>query len=227
MERLHSERRLGEIEGDSINTNENSRFEKTKEEQALVERAVAGDREAFSALVIENQNIVEASLRAIVTGLSDEDVEDIISTTWLKALNNIDSFEPQAKFSTWLTQIAKNTALDRLRKKSNKDRIISGSANVPVHDSENSPELINVTADPKAFLPDEEYSSREGIHLLRKAINELPESLKKPLLMTMFEDKDYDTIAEELGITKQALKNRIHRARTEIKDKISKRENSH
>src|SRR5512141_3284789 len=81
---------------------------------AEVARARAGDREAFRALVDKHsRNVFRLAFR--MTG-NEEDAEDVVQETFLKAYRNLQRFAGQAEFSTWLHRIAANCAVDALRR---------------------------------------------------------------------------------------------------------------
>jgi RNA polymerase sigma-70 factor, ECF subfamily len=86
------------------------------EDAADVERARAGDREAFRGLVERHsRNVFRLAYR--LTG-NESDAEDVVQEAFLKAYRNLGAFESRANFSTWLFRIASNCAYDLLRSRS-------------------------------------------------------------------------------------------------------------
>src|SRR5580765_3756110 len=84
-------------------------------DSAAVERARAGDREAFQGLVERHsRNVFRLAFR--MTG-NEEDAEDVVQETFLKAYRSLDRFAGHAEFSTWLHRIAANCAVDLLRRR--------------------------------------------------------------------------------------------------------------
>jgi RNA polymerase sigma-70 factor (ECF subfamily) len=79
------------------------------EEQALVDRARHGDAAAFTELVAKYERKIYRLAKHITQ--HDEDAEDVLQESFLKAYSNLDSFQGQSKFYTWLVRIAVNEAL--------------------------------------------------------------------------------------------------------------------
>src|SRR5512139_2315313 len=92
------------------------------EEQALVDRARHGDAAAFTDLVEKYERKIYRLAKHITQ--HDEDAEDVLQESFLKAYSNLDSFQGQSKFYTWLVRIAVNEALMKLRKRKS-DRTVS------------------------------------------------------------------------------------------------------
>ena len=92
------------------------------EEQALVERARAGDTQAFTQLVDRYERKIFRLARNITQ--NDEDAEDVLQESFLKAYSNLENFQMHSKFYTWLVRIAVNEALMKLRKRKS-DRSVS------------------------------------------------------------------------------------------------------
>ena len=93
----------------------------------LVERAKAGDMEAFSELVRRYERRIYRMARQITQ--NDEDAEDVLQESFLKAFEHLDSFQGQSKFYTWVTRIAVNESLMKLRKRKS-DRTVSLDENI-------------------------------------------------------------------------------------------------
>ena len=85
------------------------------DEAALVARAKAGDMEAFTDLVKHYDRRVFRMAKQITQ--NDEDAEDVLQETFLKAYSHLDDFQGNSKFYTWLVRIAVNEALMKLRKR--------------------------------------------------------------------------------------------------------------
>ena len=92
------------------------------DETALVERARAGDAAAFTELVEKYERKIYRLAKHITQ--NDEDAEDVLQETFLKAYSHLDSFAGQSKFYTWIVRIAVNEALMKLRKRKS-DRTVS------------------------------------------------------------------------------------------------------
>ena len=96
-------------------------------ETLTVERARQGDVVAFGELVTRYERRVYRMARQITQ--NDEDAEDVLQETFLKAFEHINSFQGQSKFYTWVTRIAVNESLMKLRKRKS-DRTVSLDENI-------------------------------------------------------------------------------------------------
>ncbi len=184
------------------------------DEQALVERARAGDAAAFSELVTRYERKIYRLAKNITQ--NDEDAEDVLQETFLKAYANLEGFLGQSKFYTWIVRIAVNEALMKLRKRKT-DRTVS--LDEPVETAEDDVvREIAVWED----NPEQRYSRDE----LRNVLNQAVLSLK-PDFRTVFQLRDIEELSTEetaaaLGISIPAVKSRLLRARLQLREKLTR-----
>lgn len=184
------------------------------DEVSLVERARQGDAEAFSALISKYDRRVYRMARQITQ--NDEDAEDVLQDTFLKAYEHLNSFQGQSKFYTWLTRIAVNESLMKLRKRKS-DRTVSLDENIET-DEESIVREIAVWDG----TPEERYGQEE----LRAILDEAIQSLK-PIFRTVFvlrdvEEMSTEETAEMLGLSIAAVKSRLLRARLQLREKLTR-----
>ncbi|GIU75187.1 MAG: RNA polymerase sigma factor [Bryobacteraceae bacterium] len=180
----------------------------------LVERAKAGDMEAFSELVRRYERRIYRMARQITQ--NDEDAEDVLQESFLKAFEHLDSFQGQSKFYTWVTRIAVNESLMKLRKRKS-DRTVSLDENIET-DEEPIVREIAVWED----TPESKYSQEELRQILDAAISSL-----KPIFRTVFILRDVEELsteetAEVLGLSIAAVKSRLLRARLQLREKLTR-----
>lgn len=177
-----------------------SRMDDADEE--LAARARAGDRQAFSLLVRRHQDRVFRFILRM-SGIRDEAM-DLTQETFLKAYRALPGWRPEARFGTWLFQIAHNATLDVLRRR---QRISFVSLEAGLPDEE--------TLDPHDGkpLPEEQLHGKQRIGLLERALRELPLEQREVLLLRELEDMSYAEIAATLGINEGTVKSRLARAR--------------
>ena len=135
--------------------------------------------------------------------------QDALQEAFLSAFKAIERFEGKARLSTWLHRIAVNAALMRLRSRKRKPE-------TSIEDL--LPEFVEDghLANPASSWPlsaEDELQSREVGGIVRRAIDELPETYRTVLLLRDIEDLDTAETAELLDITPNAVKIRLHRAR--------------
>lgn len=180
----------------------------------LVERAQSGDMEAFAELVRRYERRIYRMARQITQ--NDEDAEDVLQESFLKAFQHLDSFQGQSKFYTWVTRIAVNESLMKLRKRKS-DRTVSLDENIET-DEEPIVREIAVWDD----TPESKYSQEELRQILDKAIESL-----KPIFRTVFVLRDVEELsteetAEVLGLSVAAVKSRLLRARLQLRERLTR-----
>ncbi len=180
----------------------------------LVERAQSGDMEAFAELVRRYERRIYRMARQITQ--NDEDAEDVLQESFLKAFQHLDSFQGQSKFYTWVTRIAVNESLMKLRKRKS-DRTVSLDENIET-DEEPIVREIAVWDD----TPESKYSQEELRQILDKAIESL-----KPIFRTVFILRDVEELsteetAEVLGLSIAAVKSRLLRARLQLRERLTR-----
>lgn len=171
-------------------------------ENELAASAQAGNRQAFTELVRRYQDRVFRFILRM-SGTRDEAM-DLTQETFMKAYLALPGWRPEARFGTWLFQIARNATLDVLRRRQCVEF-------VPL-----DAELCAETAiEPRdaAPLPEEQLSDRQRIGLLERALRELPAEQREILLLRELEDMSYAEIAATLGINEGTVKSRLARAR--------------
>lgn len=165
----------------------------------LAARAGRGDRQAFTALVRRHQDGVFRFLLRM-TGSRDEAM-DLTQDTFMKAWQALPQWQPQAQFRTWLLQIARNGALDALRRR--------GVVAFEVLDED------AVIAD-HGPTPEERLHTRQRFGQLEQALRRLVPEHREVLLLREVEGLSYAQIAATLRIEEGTVKSRIARARSAL-----------
>lgn len=173
------------------------------EESELIDRALAGDRDAFAELVHQNQDRLFASMLQ-VTGSPDE-AEEVAQDAFIRAFIKLDTFQRNSQFFTWIYRIAFNSALTRRRKK---------RARVSL-DQIREDNGLEVAGDVDAV--DEPLLRNERVALVRNAIDTLTEEHQKILVLREMDDFAYEEIAEILDISIGTVRSRLSRARRQLK----------
>lgn len=185
-------------------------------EAILLQGLRAHDQQAFRKLVeLNSANVYNVALKI----LGDQhEAEDVLQETFLNAFQAIDRFEGKAKLSTWLYRIATNASLMRLRKRG---RITTYSLDHSLLDDDGSePTAARHLADWSA-VPDELLLTAEARAEMERAIADLPESLRVTFVLRDIQGLSGAETAKVLGITVQAVKNRLHRARLRLRERLS------
>lgn len=188
--------------------------EPENERSINIEELKNGSRVEFSRMVDQfSGNIFRLALR--ITG-SEQDAEDILQETFIKAMHGIGQFEGRSSLSTWLFRIATNEALmlGRKRKPENRQVVL-----VEEEDEENDlqPTLIKDWC----CLPETEFEDDEARRFLNKAVNELPESYRLVFILRDVQGLSVRETAETLDITETNVKQRLLRARLKLRELLS------
>ena len=181
------------------------------EEIRYVKRAARGDPGAFEELVNRYQGpIYNLCFRMVGNA---EDAADMTQEAFIKAWKNLDSFQFEAAFSTWLYRLASNCCLDFLRSKKRRPTISLVTTN-----DEDEEQTVDV--EDNAPGPEEQLLSGEDREILRKALAEIDLEQRQILTLRVVNDLSYGEIAEILGIKEGTVKSRLSRARENLRKKV-------
>lgn len=183
------------------------------QESELVERARQGDLQAFSELINRYERKIFRLARHITQ--NDEDAEDVLQETFLKAFTHLDGFQAQSKFYTWVVRIAVNEALMKLRKRKS-DRTVSLDESI---ETEEEPIVREIAVWDN---PEKQYTQAEMREILDKAVNSLKPIFRVVFVLRDIEELSTEETAETLGLSIAAVKSRLLRARLELREKLTR-----
>lgn len=176
----------------------------------LVAEAKSGDRAAFSELWRRHSRAAFTKVYRITKNRAD--AEDVIQETWLKAFVHLKSFDGRAKFLTWLTRIAINSALMLLRRRRSRPE-------TSIEPTEGDTWQVWEFADPAEDV-EIRYLRRERGERLRRAICYLQPSLRTVIEIQQANDAQVKEIADRAGISISAAKSRLLRARSKLRSAL-------
>lgn len=182
----------------------------------LVVHARTGDEIAIRVLVQRHNRRLFRSARAIVR--DDAEAEDIVQATYVHAFTHLTAFRNEAQLSTWLTRIALNEALGRVRR----HRTSVGLEEIDMTAESGRGELLQF---PTPFLvadPETEFSRGEARHLLERAVDGLPDEFRAIFVLRDVEGMSTEEASSFLGIKPGTAKTRLHRARKMMRIAIEK-----
>jgi RNA polymerase sigma-70 factor (ECF subfamily) len=185
------------------------------DETPLIAQLRAGDEAAFEHVVRQYGGRLLAVARRIVG--TEEDARDVVQDAFLNAFRSLDRFEGNAKLSTWLHRIAVNAALMKLRTRKRKpeqsiDTLLPGFL-----DDGHFEERFQSWEEPI----DHAMERQENRDLVRKKIDELPDSYRTVLVLRDIEGLDTEETANMLGLSVNATKIRLHRARQALRTMLA------
>jgi len=181
-----------------------------RDDAALVSAVLAGDAQAFEAVMRRHNRLLFRTARAIL--VNDADAEEAVQEAYLKAYLNLDSYAGGARLSTWLVKITVNESLGRLRRR------------MPVVPADESAEW-NMTADASKAPPSPEEAAAHGElrRDLEAAIDALPQAQRAVFMLRAVEEFSTDDTAECLGIPSETVKTRLHRAKRQLRRSLERR----
>ena len=184
------------------------------DESALVTRAKAGDEEAFSELVTHYDRRVFRMAKQITQ--NDDDAEDVLQETFLKAYTHLEDFQGNSKFYTWLVRIAVNEALMKLRKRRS-DKTVPLDEPIDTGEDEMVREIAVWDEN-----PEDSYSREELGEILDQAIQSLKPAYRTVFILRDIEELSIEETAEALGLSVSAVKSRLLRARLQLREKLTR-----
>jgi RNA polymerase sigma-70 factor, ECF subfamily len=173
-------------------------------DEQLVEAVQAGEVAAFDELVLRWERKIQGAIYRIVG--REEDARDICQETFLKAFRGIRSFKKEARFSSWLYQIAINLCRDRLRRR-------KGRFHVGLEELDEGAEEMTLSG-PSAL---DMVQARDLSRLVSSAIATLPEEQREVIVLKEYEGLTFPEIAESLQIPTSTVKTRLYRGLVQLR----------
>ena len=175
-------------------------MEKTDVE--LISQCLGGDQEAFSILVTRYKKLIYSVVYNMIS--DKQEINDISQEVFIRIYKALDRYNPEFKFSTWSVKIASNYCLDVLRKRK-----------VDFVPMEEMPDIISNTETPEAS-----YISKERKLLVQKAVQELPDKYRVPIVLYHQNGLSYEEMSEVLHEPMTIIKNRLYRARLILRERL-------
>jgi len=173
----------------------------------LIERCLAGDQDAWEAIVRQNwRKVFNVAYKFVGR---HEEAEDLTQDIFLKIFRSLSTFDRRANFQTWLVSVSRNLCIDYYRsvrkERETIDRQLTAEDAGPV-----SAELGPLAA----------LEQRDQAALLRRALQLLPDSLRVAVMMRDIQELSYQEIADRLSLAEGTVKSRINRGRKELARQI-------
>jgi RNA polymerase sigma-70 factor (ECF subfamily) len=174
-------------------------------DRAAVAAALQGDQTAFAELVTRYQAAVY-NLAYRMLGDPTE-AEDAAQEVFVRAWNQLHTFQLDRRFSTWLLSIASHYSIDVLRRR---------KPTAPLDDV-----ALFVESDDPA--PEDLALQGEQSQMVRQMLNSLPDKYRSVTVLRYYNDLSYDEIARMTGLTESAVKTQLHRARRMLAEQLLKK----
>lgn len=180
-------------------------------DEEVVRRVLAGETALYEIVMRRYNQRLYRIARAILR--SDTEAEDVMQDAYVRAYAHLDQFEGRSAFGAWLTRIAVNEALARLRARGRIQELES-----MMNGREEAPVLVSHEKN-----PEQQVSAREMGHLLEEAVLALPAPYRTVLMMRDIEEMNTADTAAALGLTEDNVKVRLHRGRAMLRRELFSR----
>ncbi|HSZ71570.1 MAG TPA: sigma-70 family RNA polymerase sigma factor [Cytophagaceae bacterium] len=193
--------------------------EKAKKDFLLIEKAKStGDEKAFAELMSRYKKPVYHMILKMIRNV--DDAEDLTIEAFAKAFKNLQKFNPEFTFSTWLFRIATNNCIDFMRKKKLATTSISGTY------KDDAGENVDMEFKDSGLNPMEEAIKAQKVALVQSIVTKLPPKYQTLVKLRYFEELSYEEIAVELDAPLGTVKAQLHRARELLYDLVKNRKDS-
>ncbi len=186
------------------------------DDMALVERARSRDGAAVRLIMQRHNRRLYRVARSV---LDDEaEAEDVVQETYTRAFTHLDGFRGEAQLSTWLTRIALNEALGRLRQR----RVTVGLGDIDAINDQGEARVIFLPSARQDSDPEAAAARTEVRRLLERAVDDLPETFRMVFVLRDIEEMSTEETASQLGLRPETVKTRLHRARRLLRQSLDR-----
>lgn len=188
-----------------------------RDDTQLVAFARAGDEAAVRVIVQRHNRRLFRVARSIVR--DDAEAEDIVQATYVWAFTSLGDFRDESLLSTWLTRIALNEALGRLRRR----RPTAELEEIDRQDRSDEGRIIMFPNASWSENPEAHLSRSQVRDLIERAIEELPGPYRMVFVLRVVEDMSTEETAKLLVLKPETVKTQLHRARKRLRTALNKK----
>jgi len=183
-----------------------------REEYAFLAAAKRGDSAAFEILYKQSANTVFHVAQRMMR--NNEDAEDVVQESFRQAFIHLKSFNGDSRFSTWLSRIAINAALMKLRKKHH-------LRDVSLDESDETEQPSSrIDVEDQGLNPEQLYAQRERERILSEAMNGLTPGMRKAIELRELGERLTEETARIMGISAAAVKARVFHGRKKLRERL-------
>lgn len=178
----------------------------------LIVDAVNGRSDGFEELVRRYQRPITGYVFRMLGEY--ESSLDVTQEVFIKVYNSLSKYSPEYKFSTWLYRIARNAAIDHMRRNSVSPQSL---------EAENADGTYQIQIESKRPSPEQDHEQKEWRTEIDSVVRCLPPAYRDLILLRHSRDLSYDEIAEVMGLPLGTVKNRLFRAREMMREMFVER----
>lgn len=183
-------------------------------EARLARLALKGDQRAFAELVALYQDKLFHMAYRMLN--NRQEAEDVVQETFLRVHKNLERYDENLKFSTWIYRIATNLCIDRLRK-----RKPTYSLDAESSEHEGLDGYSMIPSDNRT--PESEMLLSETQRIIHEAIDSLPPKYKTVMMLRYIQELSLQEISDVLDMPVTTIKTRVHRGREFLRKKLEHR----
>ena len=172
-----------------------------RRDSVLIKATLSGDKTAFSKLISQYKNRIKSLGMSFFK--NETDTDDFLQEVFLKAYTNLSRFRGESSFSTWLTSIAYNAAVNAKNRR---------KEYLPISDEE--------TIEDKDYSPEKNHIRKITSLAIREAVKNLPENYAVCVELYFFYDNSHAEISEITGLPINTIKSHIFRAKKILREKL-------
>jgi RNA polymerase sigma-70 factor, ECF subfamily len=180
-------------------------------DEQVVRQVLDGQTALFEVLMRRHNERLYRAIRAILR--DDRDTEDVMQQAYVNAYAHLRQFDGRAAFATWLTRIAVNEAIARARQRGRYQPL-----EIDTMEAIDTPMTTHPTPD-----PEREAISRELSGIVEAAIDRLPDGSREVFVLREVQGLDTAETAASLGISEDAVKTRLSRAKSALRRDLFER----
>lgn len=178
-------------------------------DEELVDAFQAGDLSAFDILLRRWDRKIQGAICRLIG--SEEDARDLCQETFLKAYRSLRSFKGEARFSSWLYQIALNACRDRMRRRRGKTLVslegLEESGSVPLASEPSALDLVE---------------ANDLARAVAAAVAALPDEQREVIILKEYQGLTFLEIAEVLGLPTSTVKTRLYRGLGQLRERLER-----
>jgi RNA polymerase sigma-70 factor (ECF subfamily) len=182
----------------------------SRTDEELVASSLAGDASAFDLLVLRWDRKIQGAIYRVMG--SEEEARDLCQEAFLKAYRALPGFKGEARFSSWLYQIALNLCRDRMRRR--RGRVL---VSLDALDTDAQGPLLREEASAQDLVEARDVQDR-----VRAAVMALPEEQREVIVLKEYQGLTFQEIAEVLDLPVSTVKTRLYRGLDRMRERLSR-----
>ena len=176
----------------------------------VVHAVLDGDRDAFSLLVERYQRGLATYIFHMIHHY--EEALELTQEVFIKVYENLNRYDGQYKFSTWLYKIASNHTIDHIRRQH--------MTTLPIQETAEDGTSMEIPLESATLSPLDAYTNKAILEDVQRAVDDLPPDYRELIILRHFSYRSYEEMAKITGLPLGTVKNRIFRARQILMEKL-------